>query len=161
MAYSASALHGTDPRASALMDAFAVEDGDLAAREAIDRLQKELAGYDRGLTLATGKMAGPTLETIASKDAAKIVAARLGMLKALTKEGSFGGIPLKAKPGIAENAETVGGFTLHRAQFSYDFDKAVADLPDEQRWRRRRRSGRPAAPTIPCGSGRTARPSSN
>jgi hypothetical protein len=133
MAYSASVLHGGDPRASALMDGFAVEDTDPAATETIVGLQKELAGYDRGLTLATGKLAGATLETIASMDAAKIVAARLGMIKALTKEGSFGGIPLKAKPGIAENAETVGGFTLHRAQFSFDFDKAVAELPEEQR----------------------------
>lgn len=132
MAYSASLLRGSDPRASALMDSFAVEDSDPAAKATIAGLQKELAGLDRGLTLATGKMAGPTLEAIASKDAAKIVAARLGMLKALTKEGSFGGIPLKAKPGIAENAETVGAFTLHRAQFSFDFDKAVADLPEEQ-----------------------------
>jgi hypothetical protein len=133
MAYSASVLHGGDPRASALMDAFAVDDIDPAASETIAGLQKELAGYDRGLTLATGKLAGATLETIASKDAAKIVAARLGMIKALTKEGSFAGVPLKAKPGIAENAETVGGFTLHRAQFSFDFEKAVAELPEEQR----------------------------
>jgi len=133
MAYSASRMHGGDPRAMALMDAFAAEDSDPAAKNAIAALQKELAGYDRGLTLATGKMAGPTLETIASKDAAKIVAARLGMVRALTKDGSFGGVPLKAKPGIAENAETVGVFTLHRAQFTFDFDKAVADLPEEQR----------------------------
>lgn len=133
MAYSASRLHGGDPRATALLDSFAVDDADPAAKATIDKLQKELAGYDRGLTLATGRMTGPTLEAIASADAAKIVAARLGMLKALTRDGSFGGVPLKAKPGIAESAETVGGFTLHRAQFGYDFDKAVADLPEVQK----------------------------
>jgi hypothetical protein len=132
MVYSASNLGG-GARALALMDAFAVDDSEPAAKETIDKLQKDLAGYDRGLTLATGKILGASLETIASKDAAKIVDARLGMLKALSKEGSFGGVPLKSKPGIAEKAETVGGFALHRAQLSYDFDKAVAELPDEQR----------------------------
>jgi hypothetical protein len=133
MAYSASVLGQAGPRASALMDAFVVDDTDPAAKESIEGLKKELAGYDRGLTLATGKMTGATLETIESKDAAKIVAARLGMLKALTKDGSFGGVPLKAKPEVTEKAETVGPFALHRARFSYDFDKAVADLPEEQR----------------------------
>ena len=32
---------------------------------------------------------------------------------------------------MTEKAETVGGFALHRARFSYDFDKAVADLPED------------------------------
>jgi len=131
MAYSASVLQAG--RASALMDSFVVDDADPAAKETIDGLKKELAAYDRGLTLATGKMTGATLETIESKDAAKIVTARLGMLKALTRDGSFGGVPLKAKPDVTEKAETVGGFALHRARFSYDFDKAVADLPEDQR----------------------------
>jgi hypothetical protein len=133
MAYSASVLGQAGPRASALVDAFVVDDADPAAKETIEGLRKELAAYDRGLTLATGKMTGATLETIDSKDAAKIVAARLGMLKALTKEGSFGGVPLKAAPEVTEKAETVGGFALYRARFSYDFDKAVADLPEDQR----------------------------
>jgi hypothetical protein len=78
-------------------------------------------------------MTGATLESIESKDAARFVAARLGMLKALTRDGSFAGVPLKAKPDVTEKAETVGGFTLHRARFSYDFERAVADLPENQR----------------------------
>jgi hypothetical protein len=133
MAYSAGILPGSDSRTSALMDAFAVDDTDPVAKEKVEQLQMEVAGFDRGLTLATGKMAGASLETIESRYAAKIVAARLGMLKALTKEGSFGGVPLKNKPEIAEKAETIGGFALHRATFAYDFDRAVSELPEEQR----------------------------
>ena len=112
---------------------FGVEDADPTAGPAIEGLQKELAGYDRGIALTAGSMFGAGLEAIESKDAAKFVAGRLGLLKAVTKGGSFNKVPLKEKPEIKEGAETVGGFTLHRARLRYDIDRAVADLPEEGR----------------------------
>lgn len=132
MSYAANSLSRYGLTGAALsMDSFSVDDE--AADTKLADLRKQLAAYDRGVILSVGKMTGATLEWIESKDAAQIVEARLAMLKALTKQGSFGGIPLKAAPGIQEKAETVGGFTLHRARLTYDFDRAVADLPEEQR----------------------------
>jgi hypothetical protein len=78
-------------------------------------------------------MGGSGLEITESKDAAKIVDGRLRLLKGLTKTGSFANVPLKDKPELKEQAQTVGGFSLHAAKVKFDFEKAVADLPEEAR----------------------------
>lgn len=130
MAYTASTLN---PNGNGGRESFAVEDASPAARDAIAGLQKQATGYDRGLTLSAAQAGRAAIEVTASRDAGKIVDARLGMLKAMTKDGSFGGTPLKLPPDVRERAESIGGFTLHRARFIFDFDRAVADLPPDQR----------------------------
>lgn len=67
------------------------------------------------------------------KDGAKAAASRLKLIRALTKTGSFAGVPLKEKPEVNEGVETVGDFKLNRIKFSFDFDKAVESLPEDKR----------------------------
>jgi hypothetical protein len=134
MSYSITTLNpATSTGAAAAVGTFTADDPDPTARTAIAGFQKTIAGLDRGLTRSVDQLNGASLELIESKDAAKLVEARFGILRALTKGGSFGGVPLKAKPELAERAETVGGFTLHRARLTFDFEPLVTDLPDDQR----------------------------
>ena len=134
MSYTIATLNpSTSTGAAAAVGNLAADDSDPTARQAIAGFQKSLAALDRGITISVSQLSGSTMELIESKDAAKMVDARVGILKALTKGGSFGGLPLKARPELAERADTVGAFTLHRARFTYDFDQMVADLPEDQR----------------------------
>ncbi|HEX3148289.1 MAG TPA: hypothetical protein VHR66_09395 [Gemmataceae bacterium] len=132
--YSTSALNVPGSKMATLLSgSFSVEDTDAAASEAIKRLQKELDGLDRGIVLTAGKLVGSGLEVSQTNDAAKIAAARLGLLKAVTHHGTFAKIPLKDKPDIRENTATIGRFALHQARLRFDFDAAVADLPENAR----------------------------
>jgi hypothetical protein len=133
--YSASALNlaGSKP-ATLLLGGLTANDEDAAAKETIQGLLRDLDRLDRGITLTAGQlMGGRGLEIIESKDAGQIVDARLKLVKALTKTGSYANIPLTQKPEVKEKAEAVGGFTLHAVKLRFDFDKAVAELPEETR----------------------------
>jgi hypothetical protein len=130
--YSASMLHVGEKASALLLGSFAADDTDPAAKETIEGLVRDLGKYDRGVTVSAGKlMAAGGLEVVETKDADKIAAGRLEVLRALTKSGSFDNVPLKDKPEVKEKAEKVGPFTLHAAKLTFDFDKAVAELPDE------------------------------
>jgi hypothetical protein len=135
VSYSASVLDLSGSKSAALLlGAFSAADEDAAASQTIGRLLKDLAGYDRGVTLSAGSMLGVGgLEVIESKDATGIVNARLGVLKSLTKTGTFANVPLKEKPAVTERAESVGGVTLHAARIKFDLDRAVSELPEEAR----------------------------
>jgi hypothetical protein len=135
VSYSASALNlGGSKSAALLMGSLTADDEDAAAKEVVQGVLRDLGNYDRGVTLSAGQMMGGRgLEITESKDAAKIVDGRLRLLKALTKTGSFANVPLKDKPELREKAQSIGGFTLHAVQVKFDFDKAVADLPEETR----------------------------
>jgi hypothetical protein len=135
VAYSASALNlGSSKSAALLLGALSADDEDAGARETIQGVLRELGNCDRGVTLTAGQMmGGQGLEITDSKDAAKIVDGRLQLLKALTKTGTLLNVPVKDRPEVKEKAQTVGGFTLHAVRVKFDFDKAVADLPEETR----------------------------
>jgi len=132
VSYSASVMgQGMSNSAAFLLGDFAISDDDPAAKETIAGLLRDLSGLDRGVTLAAGRVFGPGgLEVTESKDAVKIVAARLDLLRAVTKTGSFAHVPLKEKPEIQEKAQTIGGFTLHAVKVKFDFDKAVSELDE-------------------------------
>jgi len=133
--YSASNLNlGGSEAGELVAGVFTADDEDAAARETIAGHLKDLRAADHGLTLTAGAMlAAGGLEALASKDAAKIVETRLKVLKALTATGSFANVSLKGKPEVRENAEKVGGFSLHAVTVKYDFDRATDDLPAETR----------------------------
>jgi hypothetical protein len=133
--YSGSNLNlGSSEAAGVMAGGFTADDEDAPAKETLAGLLKDLRSSDHGLVLTAGNMlAAGGLEALSSKEAAKIVDARLKILKALTATGSFANVPLKGKPDIKENAEKVGGFSLHAATVKYDFDKATAELPAETR----------------------------
>jgi hypothetical protein len=135
VSYSASVVGQAGSKSAALLlGDFAISDDDPAAKETIAGLLRDLSGLDRGVTLAAGKVFGPGgLDVTESKDADRIVAGRLELLRAVTKNGSFANIPLKEKPQVKEKAETVGAFTLHAVKVKLDFDKAVGDLDDGAR----------------------------
>jgi hypothetical protein len=123
--YSASML--------SLGASFNAGDDDPAAKVAIQKLARDLAAFETGVTMSAGPVLGSNgLEVIESKDADQIVVGRLAVFKALTKSGSFNGIPLMDKPEVVEKAQTVGGVTLYSARLKFDFDRAVADLPDNE-----------------------------
>src|SRR5262245_16987384 len=135
VSYTASGLSlGGSKSAALLLGALSADDEEAAAKETIQGVLKELGNYDRGVTLNAGQMmGGQGLEITESKDAAKIGDGRLRILKALTRTGSFANIPLKDKPEVKEKAQTVASFSLHAAKVTFDFDKAVAELPEEAR----------------------------
>jgi hypothetical protein len=133
--YSASALNvGGSKSAALLMGSLTADDEDPAAKETIQGLLRDLGALDRGVTLTAGQMMGGRgLEVMESKDAARIVDGRLKLLRAITRTGSFANVPLAQKPEVKDKAQTVGGFTLHSASLKFDFDRAVAELPEESR----------------------------
>lgn len=118
--------------AASLLGTFSASDDEPAAKESVDRLLRELATMDRGVTFGSSQMtAAGGLELIESRDAERIVAARLAVLKALTKSGSFANVPLKEKPEVSEKAERVGRFDVYGARLKFDLDRAVVGLPDD------------------------------
>jgi hypothetical protein len=135
VSYTASALSlGGSKSAALLLGALSADDEDAAAKGTIEGILRDLGNYERGVTLNAGQiMGGPGLEITESKDATKIVDGRLRLLKALTRTGTFANVSLKDKPEVKEKAQTVGGFALHAVKVKFDFDKAVADLPEETR----------------------------
>ena len=132
VSYFASVLaQGATQSTNPLAGEFTVSDNDEGARKAITGLLREMGAYDRGVTLTAGKVFSPEgMEVIESKDAARIVAGRVRVVQALTKDGSFAHVPLKEKPAVQENAEKLGGFAFHAIKLKFDFEKAVADLDD-------------------------------
>src|SRR5687768_6755733 len=117
-----------------MLGAFTATDEDPAAKETIEGVLKELGSLDQGVTLSAGDMMGGRgLEVTLSKDPAKVADARLRLFKALTKTGTYISFPLKEKPEVRESAEKAGGFTLHAVKMKFDFDKAVAEQPEETR----------------------------
>jgi hypothetical protein len=131
-AYSASTLSFGSQASGMVLGSFTAEDTDPSAKETIAGLVRDLGKYDRGITLAAGKViAAGGLEVTESKDAARMAEGRLQVLQALTKSGMFANVPLKEKPEVKEKAEKLGPFTLHAVRLKFDFDKAVAELPEE------------------------------
>lgn len=133
--YTASNLNlGGSAVAGLMAGGFTADDDDAAAKETIAGLLKDLRTADYGLALTAGNMLEVGgLEATVSKDAGRVVAGRLKVLRALTAGGSFSNVPLNGKPEIKANAETVGGFALHAVTVRYDLDKATAELPAEVR----------------------------
>lgn len=119
---------------SLLLKESAADDEDPDARKTIEDAIKELSENGRAIDLTAGEMiGGVALEISQYKDPAKAVSSQLKMFKAMTKTASFGSVPLKIKPEIKEDAETTGGFKFHLVKLTFDFDKAIENLPQEIR----------------------------
>ena len=131
--YSASNLgDGGSNAADLVLGGFAPADDDAAAKETIDAQLRRPFWLRSRDHLWPGRILSPVgLEVVESNDATRIAARRLEVLKALTKSGSFGHVPLKEKPVVQENAQKIGSFNLHAVSVRFDFDKAVSELPDE------------------------------
>jgi hypothetical protein len=131
VSYTASVLSHGARSTNILAGEFSIRDDDGDTKKAITGVLREVGSVDPGITLSAGKVFSPEgMEVIESKDAARIVSGRLRVAKALTQEAMFAHIPLREKPAVQENAEKVGGFTLHAIKVKLDFEKAVADLDD-------------------------------
>ncbi len=133
--YSASRLNLKGSSAAALFGGVLTgEDEDAKVKEAIDKIAKEIAGYDQGLNLsANSSLYGGALQITESKDADKLLAAQVKLLKTLTTTSSFANVSLKEKPTVQEKAAKAGPFELTKVVTKFDFDKAVANLPEETR----------------------------
>ncbi len=131
LAYTASNFDPTLSKTlSSLLKEAMAGDEDADAKKIIEDVLKELSENGRAIDLTAGDLMNRgSLEITQYKDSAKAVAAQVRMFKAMTKAASFGGIPLKAKPEVKENAETAGAFKFHLVKMAFDFDKAVENLP--------------------------------
>jgi len=115
---------------SALLKESQADDENEDVKKAIEAAMKELTENGRVIELAAGNLPANSLEVAEYKDGAKAVASQLKLFKALAKTSSFGSVPLKDKPVVKENAETVGDYKLHSVKLSFDLDKAVENLPE-------------------------------
>jgi hypothetical protein len=119
---------------SLLLKESIADDEDPDARKTIEDALKELSENGRAIDLTAGEMiGGVALEISQYKDPAKAVSSQLKMFKAMTKTASFGSVALKNKPEIKEDAESTGGFKFHLVKLTFDFDKAIENLPQEIR----------------------------
>lgn len=117
----------------ALMIEGLAADEDEDASKGIAEAVKELADADRTIDLTMMRTLAEGAEIGEYKDGAKAFAAMMKVFKSLTKTGSVGNVPLKDKPVIKENAETLGDWKFNSIKFSFDFDKAVEELPEQLR----------------------------
>jgi len=134
MMYTASNF---DPNKSKFLTALAqsalAEDMDEDAGKGIKEAIKDLSEAGRIYEVAMMKSLSDGMEVYEYKDGPKAVAAMTKMFKSLSKSGSFANVPLKDKPVLKQDAETVGGLKLNLVKFSFDFDKAVENLPEQIR----------------------------
>jgi hypothetical protein len=134
LVYSASNFDPTLSKTlSSLLKEAMADDENEEIKKKIDEAMKELADNGRNLELAAGNIGAGSLEVSEYKDGAKAVASQLKLFKALAKTSTFQNLPLKSKPVIKEDAETVGSTKLHMIKLTFDFDKAVENLPEATR----------------------------
>jgi hypothetical protein len=115
---------------SALLKESQADDENEDVKKAIQEALKELADNGRIIEIAAGNVPANSLEIAEYKDGARAVASQLKLFRALAKTSTFGSVPLKEKPVIKENAETVGDFKLNMVKLAFDLDKAVENLPE-------------------------------
>ena len=119
---------------SALMQMSTADDENEDVKEIIKKRLKEMAENGRVVEISAYQDLRGGLEVSEYQDGAKAVESQLNLYKALMKSSSsIGELPLKEKPEIKENTETVGGFKLSSVKLAFDFDKAVEKLPEEGR----------------------------
>jgi hypothetical protein len=131
MAYSGVRI---DPKLAKAMEFFTSnalpEDDDEEAKKLIEKALQILTDAELQGTFSSANFPASGIEVSMYKNPEKAVDASLQILKALTKTGAFAGVPLKNKPEIKENAETVGKFKLHSVHMAFDFEKALEELPE-------------------------------
>ena len=132
MGYSAMRL---DPKlskaVSGLLAHIGADDTDADAKVAINDAAQELVDAGLEAQFSSSNLPAANIETAVYKDPLKAVAAQLKILKALTNTGTIQNVPLKEKPQVKENAETVGAFKFHHATIALDLDKATESVPGE------------------------------
>lgn len=116
---------------STIMKTALADDENEDAKKIIQDALKELSDNNRAFELTGANIITGGLQVAEYKDSAKAVASELKMYKAMSKTSTMGGLPLKDKPVIKENAETVGELKLHSVNLSFDFDKAVQEVPEQ------------------------------
>ena len=132
--YSASNFDTASSKTlSTLIQMQMADDESAEVRDTINKRLKELAELGRVVEFSANRDIYGGIEVSEFKDGAKAFAAELDLYKALTNSGSIGGVPLKEKPEIKEDAETVGGFKLTSMKITVDYDKAVMNLPEGSR----------------------------
>ena len=123
----------TSKTMAAMMKEAQADDEDEDAKKAIEAAVKELMEIGQIQTISAGNQLNSMFSMTEFKDGAKANAAMLKMFKAMTKTGSYAGVPFKDKPVIKEGAETIGDYKMTQIRFAYDFDKAVESLPETAR----------------------------
>ncbi|OWK36592.1 hypothetical protein [Fimbriiglobus ruber] len=102
---------------------------------------KAIAAIAKYSTLYSEAMAGgwigtssgtdASLNVLFPKDAKKLAAAELSVLRTLPEGGRYQNVVIKNKPVVKEAAEEYAGFTLARAQIILDFEASVGTVADE------------------------------
>ena len=132
--YSASNFDPTLSKTlSAMMKEVLADDEDEDAKKIVQEAAKEMTENGRVVELVASNALGRGLTISEYNDGAKALASLLKLYKALTKTGSLGNLPLKSKPEVKENVETVGEYKLSSIKMAFDFDKAVENLPEAGR----------------------------
>lgn len=135
MGYTVSKLGAKKAGFSALLGGISLaEDSDAKVSESLKALTKEISDYDQTVTLSTSNsLYGGGIEVVESKDAGKMMAAQIKLMKTLTGKSVLSNVNLKNKPEIQEKALKVGDFEFTKIVTKFDFDKAVEGFPEEIR----------------------------
>jgi hypothetical protein len=107
--------------------------GDTKSNKAMEDATAELAALRVDETYGSIDYPMTGITVTKYSDATKAVAATLKLHKAIPENAEFGGVAIKGKVKIDENAQKVNGFTLHGVQMSFDMDKLVERFPEDLR----------------------------
>src|SRR5262245_49401470 len=99
--------------------------GDAKANKAMEDAMAELAAIP--IVETYGSMDYPMTGISVTKygEPAKAVAAALKLHKGIPENAEFGGMAIKGKVKIEENAQKFNSFALHGVQMAFDFDKLL------------------------------------
>lgn len=75
----------------------------------------------------------PGLQVIRYADCGKASTLHLRIFEKTKENATFGGMPIKGKPVLKRNAETLNGHAFHHVQLTWDFAKFLEAFPEEAR----------------------------
>lgn len=110
--------------------------GEFAAPDGDEKLTEKLVQWADLLSTAEGEavtVTGPesaSLAVTAFKDAGKVTAAKLKLMKELPGGSTYSNLVLKEKPAVKEAAQKHGGMTLHAANIEVDYEASVKTVAD-------------------------------
>ena len=110
--------------------------GEFAAPDGDEKLAERLVQWADLLASAEGEtvtVSGPesaSLTVTAFKDAGKVTAAKLKLMKELPGGSTYSNLVLKQQPTVKESAQKHGGLTLHAANIEVDYEASVKNVAD-------------------------------
>lgn len=134
MSYTVSKLKLQGLTAQLFNGGIAADDEKEETKTKIQKSLKELEGLEITGNLATNQALNQgALQIVDSKDAKKMLATQVDIIKLLGDTSTYANVNIKEKPVVTANALKVADWDLTKIEVKFDLDKTVASLPEEIR----------------------------